>query len=155
MQLCAPFSFHGMAQMLVGLAGQRRLWVSAQDLMAGGIGSCESLLSGGVGIGKKLARGFEFTTGRWQLFAVFLQLTSVVPSLFLIVMGRGQIILWSLCEVSLTLKAQSSWAERPPTLLGPPAFLTQVAIALGGRQGLAFLLEGFVTVYGVSGPLGP
>lgn len=142
--------------MLVGLASQRRLWVSAQDLMAGGISSCESLLSGGVGTGKKLARGSEFTTGRWQLSAVFLQLTSVVPSLFLRVMGRGQMILWSLCEVSLTLKAQSSWAERPPTLLGPPAFLTQVAIALGDRQEeAAFLLEGFVTAYGVSGPLGP
>lgn len=49
--------------------------------------------------------------------------------------GRGQVILWSSCEVSLTLKAQSSWTERPPTLLGPQAFLTQVAITLGGRWG--------------------
>lgn len=64
-------------------------------------------------------------------------------------------ILWSLCEVSLALMAQSSWIERPPTLLGPQAFLTQVAIALGGRQGLVSLLEGFVAVNGVSGPLGP
>lgn len=155
MELFVPSSSDGTAQMLVGLASQRRLWVSAQDLTLGGRGGSENLLSGGLGTERELVRGPEFTTGRWQLSVVFFQLTGVVLSFCDQVTGRGQRILWSLCEVSLTLKAQSSWTERPPTLLGPQAFLTQVAVALGGRWGLASLLEGFVAVYGVSGPSGP
>lgn len=66
--------------MLVGLASQRGLWVSAQDLMLGGRGGSENLLSGGLGTERELVRGPEFTTGRWQLFVVFLQLTGVVLS---------------------------------------------------------------------------
>ena len=47
--LCAPSSSDGTTQMLVGLASQRGLWVSAQDLTLGGRGGSENLLSGGVG----------------------------------------------------------------------------------------------------------
>lgn len=43
--------------MLVGLASQRGRWVSAQDLMAGGRGGSENLLSGGVGTEREPVRG--------------------------------------------------------------------------------------------------
>lgn len=57
MGLCALSSSHGPAQMLVGLASQRGRWVSAQDLMAGGRGGSENLLSGGVGMEREPVRG--------------------------------------------------------------------------------------------------
>lgn len=69
--LCAPSSSDGTTQMLVGLASQRGLWVSAQDLTLGGRGGSENLLSGGVGTERELVRGPEFTTGRWQLSVSF------------------------------------------------------------------------------------
>lgn len=62
-------------------------------------------------------KGSRLTLGAWQLSVVFLQLTSAHLSLCPSVTGRGQVMLLSLCEVSLAIKAPGQLdreATHPP-----------------------------------------
>lgn len=64
-------------------------------------------------------------------------------------------MLWTFSEVSLALKVPDQLDREAAHLPRTPIFLTQVTTAPAGRWGLASLLEGFVVVCGVSGPLEP